>query len=313
MEDFSPAASGSIQMTVPQIVEYIRAEATEKASQAAREKLNFFLGGISLLGAVAVGAMFLTVDGRVAERIEEQKLADKVAAEVARQIGGSLTQAKVEMRAEIQGVTILPLLLAASTRVDDGTSYEADDADRLILLAEEGKETIESMSGNQAFVADTIIETALDNFYLTSDRRRARKLYDVFGKRLLGNPGIYWTMSRVAAEGLIGDINYSTASEELLADLTIAPSVSTSEMTSSSFELFALMRRFAAARYNVESISAQYEDAKDRVDGFDQTFASFLRASRDSFSSEGIGHSPFGIENVDKLEALIMDVMASGK
>jgi hypothetical protein len=313
MEDFSPAASGSVQMTVPQIVEYIRAEAAEKASQAAREKLNFFLGGVSLVGAVAVGAMFLTVDRKVEEQIRKQELALQVAAEVSRQTGDALKQTKSEMREEIQGVTILPLLLAASNRVNSGNSYDGDVADSLIELATKAKDTIESLSGNQAFIADTIIETAFDNFYAASDRQRARKLYDVFGKRLLENPGIYWTMARIASEGLIGDVSYSVISEELLADLTIAPSISSSEMTASSFELFTLMRRFAAARYSVESIEGQYKNASDRIDGFNDMFESFLRGARTSFESDGIAYSSFGIENVGKLESLIMEVADSGK
>ncbi|MGB1235500.1 MAG: hypothetical protein ACPG5U_07190, partial [Planktomarina sp.] len=260
-----------ITLSHQEMIDLISARASQTAVSSARDKLNFFLGMVGLTITLFGGVALLFMETRI-EKILAKRTPQLVQEEVQKQ-----TLASTGF-----------VLLAA-----EAVSWEADqqitktDADAVISGLEEFMPIYQTLAGHSLNFANSRIETVMDSFWSAGDYSRVMRVYDVFGRDIIGARQIYQTLADSMASAAILGLNERSQYVDLsrvLLDWEL-------DVDGAPFEYQRILRLILDHADTVDVIQIQNAILVEnsRYSGFSTLLLKFLEQLREE-SSEGGRH-----------------------
>lgn len=306
-----PAAAGlfvsPVQINAGELIHYIKEQAAEQAASGARDRLNFFFTAIGLVvGIVTAGAagLLYIINLGIEERVNTS--VDK--AIVALQ-GDLETSIDNDLREKVSAVILLPLLVSEATSFSTNKDNQRrDDRDRILEVMRTLKPEVLALDGEARTIAMRRIEDILDAFDYAGDYRAALELYDIFGPDLLALDGIKISMARIFSALLLYDPEFPTAHADMLQAFVGTPSSGTGTVLRWDMTRFFVVQDLIAGADD-EALAARMADEEAARPGFLKNLATVTPGLRREFAPGGVNESAYGIDNLDRLEKVMLLAM----
>jgi hypothetical protein len=214
------------------------------------------------------------------------------------------------LRAEVSAVVLLPLLVSEATSLssrtlDDGKVYASADRERVIAALADLAPEIRELDGTAREIAFRRLEDVLDAFFRVGDYSAALQVYDLFPDEILALRGTRWSMAQILAGYLLLDRDAPETRRDTVMAVLNAPHDRADPTDRRWMEQLRLAQALRAGEDDA-TLTARMVEIEAAAPGFVPFMARFLRGQRTEFSPEGMQPSPFGLANVDRLEAALL-------